>query len=125
MVWFKKIQEDNTSNYSLLLDEPGLNLHASAQADLLRFLQDLSKDYQILYTTHSPFMIPTGNLDRVRTVLETEKGSVISESIQEKDPNTLFPCRMYTDYTAWIFDDYANSGCVFLFGSKDSTNDAT
>lgn len=100
LVWFKKIQEDNTSNYILLLDEPGLNLHASAQADLLRFLQDLSKDYQILYTTHSPFMIPTGNLDRVRTVLETEKGSVISESIQEKDPNTLFPCRMYTDYTA-------------------------
>lgn len=98
LVWFKKIQEDNASNYILLLDEPGLNLHASAQADLLRFLEDLSKDYQILYTTHSPFMISSKNLDRVRTVLETDKGSIISESIQEKDPNTLFPLQAALGY---------------------------
>jgi len=98
LVWFKKIQEDNTSNYILLLDEPGLNLHASAQADLLRFLQDLSVDYQIIYTTHSPFMISSENLDRVRTVLETDKGSVISDSIQEKDPNTLFPLQAALGY---------------------------
>lgn len=98
LVWFKKIQEDNTSNYILLLDEPGLNLHASAQADLLRFLQDLSDDYQIIYSTHSPFMISPENLDRVRTVLETDKGSVISDSIQEKDPNTLFPLQAALGY---------------------------
>lgn len=98
LVWFKRIQEDNRSNYILLLDEPGLNLHASAQADLLRFLEDLSENYQIIYTTHSPFMIPSGKLDRVRTVLETDKGSVISESIQEKDPNTLFPLQAALGY---------------------------
>lgn len=98
LVWFKKIQEDSTSNYILLLDEPGLNLHASAQADLLRFLQDLSDDYQIIYSTHSPFMIPPENLDRVRTVLETDNGSVISDSIQEKDPNTLFPLQAALGY---------------------------
>ena len=98
LVWFKKIQEDDNSNYILLLDEPGLNLHASAQADLLRFLQDLSDDYQIIYSTHSPFMISPENLDRVRTVLETDKGSVISDSIQEKDPNTLFPLQAALGY---------------------------
>jgi predicted ATP-dependent endonuclease of OLD family len=98
LVWFKKIQEDHASNYILLLDEPGLNLHASAQADLLRFLEDLSHDYQILYTTHSPFMISSKNLDRVRTVLETDIGSIISESIQEKDPNTLFPLQAALGY---------------------------
>jgi len=98
LVWFKKIQEDNGSNYILLLDEPGLNLHASAQSDLLRFLEDLSADYQIIYTTHSPFMISSKNLDRVRTVLETDKGSIISDSIQEKDPNTLFPLQAALGY---------------------------
>ncbi|MFW5983236.1 MAG: AAA family ATPase [bacterium] len=98
LVWFKKIQEDNGSNYILLLDEPGLNLHASAQNDLLRFLEDLSANYQILYTTHSPFMISSKNLDRVRTVLETDKGSIISDSIQEKDPNTLFPLQAALGY---------------------------
>ncbi|WP_288739868.1 AAA family ATPase [uncultured Coprobacter sp.] len=98
LVWFKKIQEDNNSNYILLLDEPGLNLHASAQADLLRFLEDLSKDYQIIYTTHSPFMISSDKLQRVRTVLETDNGSVISDSVQEKDPNTLFPLQAALGY---------------------------
>jgi len=98
LVWFKKIQEDKTSKYILLLDEPGLSLHASAQADMLRFLEDLSADYQIIYTTHSPFAIPSENLDRVRTVLETDEGSVISDSIQEKDPKTLFPLQAALGY---------------------------
>lgn len=98
LVWFKRIQEDENSNYILLLDEPGLNLHASAQADLLRFIEDLSDNYQIIYSTHSPFMIASDNLNRVRTVLETEEGSIISDSIQEKDPNTLFPLQASLGY---------------------------
>lgn len=98
LVWFKRIQEDKNSNYILLLDEPGLNLHASAQADLLRFIEDLSGDYQIIYSTHSPFMIASDSLNRVRTVLETDKGSVISDSIQEKDPDTLFPLQASLGY---------------------------
>lgn len=97
LVWFKKIQEDNDSKYILLLDEPGLNLHASAQKDLLRFIEDLSDNYQVIYTTHSPFMIPN-QLDRVRTVVETDKGSKISDSVQEKDPNTLFPLQAALGY---------------------------
>lgn len=98
LVWFKRIQEDKSSNYILLLDEPGLNLHASAQADLLRFIEDLSDDYQIIYSTHSPFMIASDSLNRVRTVLETDEGSVVSDSIQEKDPNTLFPLQASLGY---------------------------
>lgn len=98
LVWFKKIQEDNASNYILLLDEPGLNLHAAAQANLLNFFNDLSKDYQIIYSTHSPFMIESNALNKVRTVLETEDGSVISDTIQEKDPNTLFPLQAALGY---------------------------
>ncbi len=98
LVWFKKIQEDRDSNYVILLDEPGLNLHASAQADLLKFIEKLSEDYQIIYTTHSPFMVDSRRLERVRTVVETENGSVISTSIQEKDPNTLFPLQAALGY---------------------------
>jgi predicted ATP-dependent endonuclease of OLD family len=98
IIWFSKIQADKSSDYILLLDEPGLNLHASAQADLLRFIEDLSKKYQIIYTTHSPFMVESGNLDRVRTCLETDDGTIISDSIQEKDPNTLFPLQAALGY---------------------------
>ncbi|MPL94468.1 hypothetical protein SDC9_40622 [bioreactor metagenome] len=98
IIWFSKIQADKSSDYILLLDEPGLNLHASAQADLLRFIEDLSKKYQIVYTTHSPFMVESNHLDRVRTCLETEDGTIISDSIQEKDPNTLFPLQAALGY---------------------------
>jgi len=98
IIWFSKIQADRNSDYILLLDEPGLNLHASAQADLLRFFDDLSKKYQIIYTTHSPFMVKTEHLDKVRTCFETEEGTIISDSLQEKDPNTLFPLQAALGY---------------------------
>lgn len=98
LIWFKKIQEDKNSKYILLLDEPGLNLHASAQADLMKFIEDLTADYQIVYTTHSPFMIDSNKLSRVRTVLETKEGTSISESLQEKDPKTLFPLQAALGY---------------------------
>lgn len=98
IIWFSKIQADKKSDYVLLLDEPGLNLHASAQADLMRFFEDLAKKYQIIFTTHSPFMIDTEHLNRVRTCFETENGTVISDTIQEKDPNTLFPLQAALGY---------------------------
>lgn len=98
LVWFKKIQEDRNNTYILLLDEPGLNLHAKAQNDLLKFISDLSNDYQIIYTTHSPFMIDTNSLNKVRTVYETQDSTVISDSVQEKDPNTLFPLQAALGY---------------------------
>ena len=98
LVWFKKIQEDQNSNYIILLDEPGLNLHASAQSDLLKFIENLSDEYQIIYTTHSPFMVDPQHIERVRTVVETKDGSVVSTSIQEKDPNTLFPLQAALGY---------------------------
>ena len=68
LVWFSKIQGDKNSNYILLLDEPGLSLHASAQNDLLRFIDEkLAPEYQVIYTTHSPFMIDSLKLNEVRT----------------------------------------------------------
>lgn len=53
----------------LLLDEPGLSLHGKAQQDLLRYIDEkLEPKHQVLYTTHSPFMIPAKTLNRVRMV---------------------------------------------------------
>lgn len=99
LVWFEKIQENKDCPYILLLDEPGLNLHAMAQHDLLRFIEDLSHEYQIIYTTHSPFMIESDKLQRVRTVLEMQDGTHVSDCLQEKDPNTIFPLQAALGYT--------------------------
>ena len=103
LVWFSKIQGDKKSNYILLLDEPGLSLHAAAQNDLLRFIDEkLAPEYQVLYTTHSPFMIDSLKLNEVRTVYDTQNpkiGSVVSDAVEEKDSDTLFPLQAALGYT--------------------------
>ena len=103
LVWFSKIQGDTKTRYILLLDEPGLSLHASAQRDLLRFIDEkLAPEYQVIYTTHSPFMIDSLKLNEVRTVFDTQNpkiGSVVSDAVQEKDSDTLFPLQAALGYT--------------------------
>lgn len=103
LVWFSKIQGDKNSKYILLLDEPGLSLHASAQNDLLRFIDEkLAPEYQVIYTTHSPFMIDSLKLNEVRTVYDTQDpkiGSVVSDAVKEKDSDTLFPLQAALGYT--------------------------
>lgn len=77
----------------LLLDEPGLYLHALSQADLLRHFADDFKN-QIIYTTHSPFMVPTENLDAIRTVnIAQDAGTTVTDT-PTGDSRTLFPLQM-------------------------------
>ena len=78
----------------LLLDEPGLGLHARAQKDLLNFIDGrLAKRCQVIYTTHSPFMIQPGKLEQVRVVEDRgrEIGSAISANVLSTDADTRFP----------------------------------
>lgn len=102
LVWFSRIESEKNDSFILLLDEPGLNLHASAQKDLLTFIDnELSENYQVIYTTHSPFMIDSTKLHEVRTVydsLDAKKGTMISNAIQEKDSETLFPLQAALGY---------------------------
>lgn len=80
----------SSENAILLLDEPGLYLHATSQGDLLKHLAgDFTN--QVLYTTHSPFMVPTNNLDAVRTVnIDQDAGTTVSND-PSGDARTLFP----------------------------------
>jgi len=81
----------------LLLDEPGLYLHARSQGDLLRHLEDDFSN-QIVYTTHSPFMVPTHQLDWVRTVnIAEEEGTTVSND-PTGDARTLFPLQAALGY---------------------------
>lgn len=100
LVWFSKVQEKE--NLIILLDEPGLNLHAEAQSDLLKYIdKELLPKYQVIYTTHSPFMIESDKLDEVRTVYDSNNskiGSIISNALEEKDQGTLFPLQAALGY---------------------------
>lgn len=56
------------NNTVLLLDEPGLSLHPIAQYDLAKFFRKLSEDNQLVYTSHSPFLVDMDNLANVKAV---------------------------------------------------------
>lgn len=89
-------------NIILLLDEPGLSLHARAQLDLLDSIdKNLTKGRQVIYTTHSPFMVRTEALDRVRIVEDKgpEHGSTVTNDAgTTSDPDTLFPLQAALGY---------------------------
>lgn len=86
----------------VLLDEPGLGLHARAQADFLRFIEERVADrHQVVFTTHSPFMVDPAHLERVRVVeySDPEVGATVNEAGGvSNDPDTLFPLQAALGY---------------------------
>lgn len=93
LAYFSAIENESSYPIILLLDEPGLNLHAKAQADLLRFIDErLAPSHQVLFTTHSPFMIDPHRFQRVRTVEDrSEGGTQVSDDVLRADKDTVFP----------------------------------
>jgi len=88
----------SAENAILLLDEPGLYLHASSQGDLLKHLATDFKN-QVVYTTHSPFMVPTEALDSVRTVNIGQDEGTTATNDPRGDPRTLFPIQAALGYS--------------------------
>ena len=65
-----KATEKRRSDYKrlFLLDEPGSNLHSKAQSDVLRLINQLSKDIAVVYSTHTPHLVEYDKLYRVLAV---------------------------------------------------------
>lgn len=100
---FKQLKKTaGNANAIVLLDEPGLTLHGKAQGDLLRYIVErLLPDHQVIFTTHSPFMVPMDRLSDVRIVEDViierpgkrpeVKGTKVRSDVLEVGDDTLFP----------------------------------
>lgn len=102
LTWFDSVQEQIGSDKDiiLLLDEPALALHALAQKDFLDYIDDLSGKHQVLYTTHSPFMVHSERLHQVRMVEDRCKiGTIISDNLSGTDSRTIFPLQAALGWT--------------------------
>lgn len=97
---FFSAYRDNERKLILLLDEPGLGLHAAGQADLLRLIDELlAPNHQVIYTTHSPFMVRPDRLHRIRLVEDVDKvGTKISKEVLATTRDTLFPLQAALGY---------------------------
>ncbi|MCC8934850.1 ATP-dependent nuclease [Rhizobium sp. 'Codium 1'] len=97
---FSRYEFDKTP-IIILLDEPALSLHAKAQKDFLRFIEErLSERCQVIYTTHSPFMIQPNKIERTRLIEDKgiERGAVVTADVLTTDRDTLFPLQSALGY---------------------------
>lgn len=60
--------EDLKQGDIILVDEPGMYLHPKAQQEMRDILNEESIENQIIYTTHSPYLIDADNIYQIRLV---------------------------------------------------------
>jgi hypothetical protein len=84
----------------LLLDEPGLTLHGLKQREFRRTLSKLGESNQLLFTTHSPFLVGSNELDLVRIVevMHPATGTRVSMNLEAEDPASLVPLQEAVSY---------------------------
>lgn len=102
LAWYSQVKRDY-QKVILLLDEPGLSLHAKAQEDLLHYFEkEIKGNHQLIYTTHSPFMVDPQHFDRVRIVQDRgidsvgvlphdQDGTKVFTDVFEASSDSLFP----------------------------------
>ena len=62
----------------ILIDEPGLYLHAKAQKDLLKVLTNNFAKNTVVFSTHSPYLISSDTLENLRLIeKDHQSGTVI------------------------------------------------
>jgi predicted ATP-dependent endonuclease of OLD family len=78
-------------NAIILLDEPGLHLHAAAQRDLLKRMAAYAQKNQLVYSTHLPFMIEFTRLDNIYVAEDVAKaGTKIHKNWMTADKDARF-----------------------------------
>ena len=129
LAWYSYIRR-NEENLILLLDEPGLSLHAKAQEDLLRYIDgELKTHHQVIYTTHSPFMVDPRNLGRVRIVqdMSLERrpggqsknlGTEVLSDVHAATRDTLFPLQSAFGYELYQ-NLFIGPNCLVVEGVSD------
>lgn len=68
LIWlisfFIRLGMADVENSIILLDQPGDKLYPGGQKDLVRIIESLGEKNQLIYSTHSPFMITQKRLGR-------------------------------------------------------------
>jgi predicted ATP-dependent endonuclease of OLD family len=70
---------NNPGTFIYLFDEPGTYLHPHAQLDLQRSFEQIADDAQILYTTHSLFLVSKNYPERNRVISKSRLGTKIDQ----------------------------------------------
>jgi hypothetical protein len=69
-------RRDNTDLF--VIDDLGVHLHPEWKINLRNALHELTGETQIIYSTHSPFLIDNQSLDQVRVVSKSDEGTSVN-----------------------------------------------
>lgn len=85
---------EKSSNQIILLDDPAVFLHPEGKKNWLKAIEELSESAQIIYSSHSPFLIRKEYPKRIRIVEDREgEGTEITDDFYKSDVMTLEPLR--------------------------------
>jgi len=85
---------DDIGQKVLLLDDPGVHLHPEGKKDWLETVEDIAADEQVIYSSHSPYLLQKNRPSRIRTVEDRGiSGTEIHTDIFDADTGTLEPLR--------------------------------
>jgi len=114
---FDCIKRRTNNDLIILLDEPGLNLHGLAQKDLADYIREISEENQVIYTTHSSYMIDTDFLKEVRAVFDYKKtGTSVQDNLSGSPVEALTPIR--TSLGSKIIHSFTKLEKVLFFTDK-------
>ncbi|MFN2582561.1 MAG: ATP-dependent endonuclease [Candidatus Dormibacteria bacterium] len=97
--------QDSRHSVIVLLDEPGTSLHGEAQQDFLRFIiSELGRTQQVLYTTHSQYMVDPSRYEKIRAVEDMatrdnpDRGVEVLTAGVTADNETILPLKASLGY---------------------------
>lgn len=73
--------DKNKYGQVFLIDEPGGSLHARAQEDVLKVFEEIKSNVQVIYTTHSPYLIKLETIYRLLAVQRADEENDKSETL--------------------------------------------
>jgi predicted ATP-dependent endonuclease of OLD family len=79
MVLYARRKKAPANSYVYLFDEPGVLLHPQGQRDLLQVFEQLAEENQIVYATHSLFLLNQNFPERHRLIFKDEEGTKVDQ----------------------------------------------
>lgn len=131
LIWlisfFIRLGMAKVENSLILLDQPGDKLYPGGQKDLVRIIESLGEKNQVIYTTHSPFMITQRRLGRnvrlVSKVTDSNGNQIGSSKINNEIKQTdIRQSELLTTALGFSWTDFVPVGDfnVLMEGKLDS-----
>lgn len=114
-------QGENLKDSVILIDEPALHLHPGGQKDVLKEINRLAVDNQIIYSTHSHFMIDRRYRERVLFLIKNVENGYSLTDIKIPNKQDIFKDPLLRSALIYSISDlsFLNENNILVEGVLD------